>query len=229
MPNPTSPLTLKHQAETKKFEAETEDLKAEASKFVLEAQMARLELEEAVYHQQFHDNLDHRHRTYSMVGAIDDDTITELVENVNTWGRMSKDPIVIRLNSPGGDVTAGLALYDQLKAIDQYKAPITTVALGMTASMAGILFQAGRKRIISRNATFLIHEVSVTGISGVTRSEMEDITDSIKRMNLRLYGILAERSTMSVEEIDVAAKRKDWEINADDAVRLGFADVIGYE
>lgn len=225
-----SPLTRKHEAETKKFEAETRNLNTEAIRMEWEAKSEELSFEDQHYAHRFHMNIDAHHRTYTMVGAIDDDTITELVENVNAWARMSNDPIIIRVNSPGGDVTAGLALYDQLKAIDQYKAPVTTVALGMTASMAGIIFQSGRERIISPNATFLIHEVSVTfGPNGVTRSEMDDINASIARMNRRLYGILAERSTMSIDEIDTAAKRKDWEIDAEEAVKLGFADKVGYQ
>ena len=230
----SSPLHQRHVAEAKKFEAETKALEMEALSLETEARLnsvkvarEEMDFDDELYHHRFENSSDNKNRTFSMVGEIDDDTIDDLVDKVNAWARMSDKPIVVRLNSPGGSVYAGLALYDQLKAVDMTKAPVYTVALGMTASMAGIIFQAGRKRIISPNATFLIHEVQVHGLSG-NRSELEDVTKQVQRLNTRLYSILSERSTLSVEEIDKNAQRKDWEIDADEAVKLGFADEKGY-
>lgn len=224
---PSTALHQRHAAETKKFEAETKALEAEALHELYKSKIAELDYLDSLYEHAYEESSDHRNRTFSMVGEIDDDTINDLVEKVNAWARMSKDPIVVRLNSPGGSVYAGLALYDQLKAVDEHKAPVYTVALGMTASMAGIIFQSGRRRIISPSASFLIHEVQIHGLSG-NRSELEDVTKQIQKLNERLYGILSSRSKLSVEEIDKNARRKDWEIDAKEALALGFADEIGY-
>lgn len=230
-----STLSSRHEAETRKFEAETRALVAEAAKLdqeakrmVWETELERLSVVEEQDRHRFGRNTDVNNRTYSLVTEIDSDEIDDLVDKVNAWARESDLPITIRLNSPGGDVYIGLALFDQLKAIDQFKAPITTVAMGMTASMAGLIFQAGRVRLISPNATLLVHEASISGMLRLDASQMEDMNKSLARLNSRLFRILAERSTLSAEEIQKRAKKTDWEIDAEEAVSIGFADKVGY-
>ena len=95
----------------------------------------------------------------------------------------------------------------------------------MAASMAGILLQSGNKRVIGQNAYILIHEVS--DVAAGTTSEIEDELKLTKRLQKRLVGILAERSTMSEQQIEKKWKKNDWWLDANEAVELGFADEIG--
>lgn len=134
------------------------------------------------------------------------------------------EPIEITVNSPGGSVLHGLALYDTILRLRRKGHHITTRGTGLIASMATILMQAGDTRILDANSWFMIHEVSA-GAMGTT-SDMEEQVAFVKRLNDRLHGILAERSTLTKKQILNRTKKKDDWLSADEAVALGFADVV---
>jgi ATP-dependent Clp protease protease subunit len=94
----------------------------------------------------------------------------------------------------------------------------------MAASMGGILLQAGSHRVLAPNAYMLIHEVSSLAWGGA--SELEDEVAFVKRLQDRILDILAERSTMTRQQIARKWKRKDWWLDAPEALRLGFVDEI---
>jgi ATP-dependent protease ClpP protease subunit len=104
---------------------------------------------------------------------------------------------------------------------------VTTAVLGMAASMAGVLLQAGDERVVGPNAHILIHEVNVDSMGGKV-SALEDETKFLRRLNVRSYEILAARAKLKVAAIETRAKRRDWWLTAEEAVELGFADRIGY-
>src|SRR5690606_40252913 len=108
-------------------------------------------------------------------------------------------PITIKINSPGGSVFEGLALYDRLRALSALGHHITTVSYGMAASMGGILLQAGDTRLVAPNAWFLIHEVST--ITWGNTSEIEDQIEFTRRLQDQLLEILASRSKLSKAKI----------------------------
>lgn len=138
-----------------------------------------------------------------------------------------RDPgeaITITINSPGGVVLDGLALYDTILRLRRKGHHITTRGTGMIASMATILMQAGDVRILDANSWFMIHEVSA-GARGTT-ADMEDQIAFVKRLNDRLHSILAERSTLTKRQIHARTKKKDDWLNAEEAVALGFADRV---
>lgn len=147
------------------------------------------------------------------------------LEILNHWERRDPGmPIEITINSPGGSVLDGLALYDAILRLRRKGHHVTTRGTGMIASMATILMQAGDERILDANSWFMIHEVSA-GSRG-TISEMEDQAAFVKRLNDRLHGILAERSTLTKRQILARTKKKaDW-MSAEEAVKLGFADKV---
>jgi ATP-dependent protease ClpP protease subunit len=99
---------------------------------------------------------------------------------------------------------------------------ITVVVLGEAASMGGVLLQAGNKRIIGRNAFMLIHQIAYScyGRSPEHRDEMK----LVNMMETKLLRILARRSTMGVREVRKNWDRKNWWMDAKQAVELGFAD-----
>ena len=99
-----------------------------------------------------------------------------------------------------------------------------TRASGLVASMATIILQAGDERVADANAQLLIHE-----LSGGAKGKISDILDDAeysKKLNDRLMGILAERSTLSARQIYTRANRKEWWLDADEALKLGFVDRV---
>jgi ATP-dependent Clp protease protease subunit len=140
-------------------------------------------------------------------------------------------PIEIVFNSPGGSVFEGLDLYDTIMKLRSEGTPINTTVLGMGASMAGILLQAGERRRIGESALLMVHEVSSFSIGKL--SSMEDDMDLSKRLYDRCIGILAARSLSSgctepltAEQIKAKAYRKDWWLSADEALKHGLVDGI---
>lgn len=165
------------------------------------------------------------HRIYTFYDAVNAASVENCLRDLSDWSRRDPGkPITVVFNSPGGSVLDGLALYDYLRELSNAGHEITTVALGMAASMGGILLQAGDHRVIGRNAWLLIHEVSSIGRGKI--SEMEDEVKFTRRLADQCLGILAERSTLDVKQIARRWKRKDWWLNADESFELGFADEI---
>jgi ATP-dependent Clp protease protease subunit len=130
------------------------------------------------------------------------------------------------INSPGGSVIDGLALYDTLRFVSEESGrEVTTVALGYAASMGGVLLQAGDVRLITPSSSVLIHEIS-SGSRGST-GRIKDHMEHVEMLTDRIVKILASRSTLTEDELREKWDRKDWWLTAEDVVRFGFADRIG--
>lgn len=152
-------------------------------------------------------------------------TADEWISALQHWElRDPGEPIEITINSPGGSVLHGLALYDTILRLRRKGHHVTTRGTGLIASMATILMQAGDTRILDANSWFMIHEVSA-GAMGTT-SDMEEQVAFVKRLNDRLHTILAERSSLSKKQILNRTKKKDDWLSAEEAVALGFADKV---
>ncbi len=164
-------------------------------------------------------------RIYTFYGAVSSSSVAPAIKTLGEWHR--RDPhskIEIIFNSPGGNVLDGLALFDYILELRHQGTPIDTVTMGMAASMGGILLQAGEKRIATKNALVLIHEVS-SGAGGKV-SEIEDQLKFMEVLQQKCLAILAERSTMSVRQIATKWKKTDWWLGADEALALGFVDEV---
>lgn len=161
--------------------------------------------------------------TYTFYDGVTDENIKPSLAKLGEWGRrFPGKPITVIVNSPGGSVLAGLALYDFLQKLRGDGHHVTIICLGMAASMGGILLQAGDKRLIGANARVLIHAVS-GGTTGTVHA-MEDRVGFSRSLWESLKQILATRSVLSAEEIEERAHRKDWWLSAQEAIDLGFAD-----
>lgn len=139
----------------------------------------------------------------------------------------SEDPekeIFLYINSPGGSVTAGMAIYDTLQFI---KSPITTIVLGQSCSMGSLLAQAGSpgKRLILPNARHLIHQ-PLGGARGQA-SDMEIQVTEILKMKKRLTEIYVKHNSKgkTFEEFTLAMDR-DNIMSAEEAVEYGLADEV---
>lgn len=128
-------------------------------------------------------------------------------------------PIKIFISSPGGSVFTGLDIFDTIKNL---KSETITIGSGQVASMAGILLQAGKKRLVTKNCWLMIHEVS--SIAMGKSSDIQDEAKLVTRLQEQLLDILSERSKLTKTEIKRKWKRKDWWLSSDEILDLGLAD-----
>ncbi len=174
-------------------------------------------------------------RSYDIFSRLLNDRIIVLSDEVNDAtasiivaqmlyleGQDPEKDISFYINSPGGSVTAGLAIYDTMQYI---KCDVSTICMGMAASMGAFLFSSGAKgkRYILPNAEVMIHQ-PLGGAKGQA-TEILIAADHIKRTKDRLNKILAENTGKSVEEIFADTERDNW-LTAEEAVAYGIADKI---
>lgn len=138
----------------------------------------------------------------------------------------AEDPdrdIYLYINSPGGSVTAGMAIYDTMQYI---KPQVQTVCLGQAASAAAVLLAAGSpgKRLALPNARVLIHQPAMEGMQGQA-SDIQIIADEIDRMRLWLEETLAAHSGKPVEEVRRDIER-DKILTAAQAEEYGLIDQV---
>lgn len=228
--NIDDPVTLELKQD--KLRIEIERGKQEIRKVSAEAERHEYEARRTKKEMHAWDASADEHRIYNFFGGVDSSNCASCMDVLGNWERQIEfgysDKFTIVFNSPGGNVIAGLALFDFLDDLKRdKKIELTTVARGMAASMGGVLLQAGSpgRRFVGSNAHVLIHEVSSLGMGKV--SELEDELKFTKRLQERLLDILAERSTMSKAQIKVKWGRRDWWLNSDECVEFGFADHVG--
>jgi ATP-dependent Clp protease protease subunit len=198
---------------------------AELRKLQLETERTVLELEAMRRNERDRAADPRAAHVYTFYASVDAESVQACMAELGTWSR--RDPgaeITVIFNSPGGSVLDGLALFDYLRQLRSIGHPVTTMALGRAASMGAVLLQAGSRRVMGRNAFLLIHEVSHLSVGKV--SEMEDSVGFTKRLQQRLLAILAERSTLGEREINRRWVRRDWWLDAEEAVALGLADEL---
>ncbi len=130
--------------------------------------------------------------------------------------------IFLYINSPGGSITAGMAIYDTMQFVPN---DIVTVGIGMAASMGQLLLTAGTKgkRYITPNARVLLHQPH--GGFGGTASDIQTQAQLITSMKNRLAEITAEATGKSVEQINADGDRDRW-FTAEEALEYGFVDHI---
>ena len=161
-----------------------------------------------------------------MIGtSINDDVVANIV-TAQMLFLEGKDPdadIVLYINTPGGSVSAGLAIYDTMQYI---KADVQTWCLGRAYSMGAILLAAGApgKRYALPHAKALIHQPMATGIAGQA-SDISIHAKEILQERDRLYAILAEHTGQTVEKIATDADR-DFYMTADQAREYGLVDHV---
>jgi len=162
-------------------------------------------------------------RIFPFNSVVNSSSVTQCIEVVGTWAQMEPGRLItVRINSPGGGVFEGLSLYDALIEIRANGTPINTEAHGMCASMAAVIFQAGEVRRMTPRAYLMIHEVS-SGAAGKV-SELQDSLALSKRLQDECLNILASRSNFTTETIEAKWVKKDWFMDADEAIDAGFAD-----
>lgn len=164
-------------------------------------------------------------RRLFLCDAIDSDTAEEIIRKL--WYLEAKEPgkpITLVINSPGGSIDAGFAIWDQIKMISS---PVTTLVTGLAASMGSILSLVASpgKRYATPNARFMVHQPR---LSGVIQGQATDLEIQAKEM-LKTRSILVElyksQTGKSAVEIEKAIDRDTW-MTAQEALEFGLLDKI---
>ena len=176
-------------------------------------------------------------RSYDIFSRLLNDRIVMLCEEVNATTASlvvaqllyleAQDPdkdIQFYINSPGGSVTDGMAIYDTMQYI---KCDVSTICIGMAASMGAFLLSSGAKgkRIALPNAEIMIHQPSAG-----TQGQITDMAIHLKRLETikkRMNKILADNTGKSVEEVTAACER-DHFMSAEEAKEFGLIDKVIY-
>ena len=177
-------------------------------------------------------------RSYDIFSRLLKDRIIFLAEDVNATSASlvvaqllfleSEDPdkeIYLYINSPGGSITDGMAIVDTINYI---KCPVSTICVGMAASMGAVLLASGAKgkRYATPNAEILIHQPLIAGggLSGQT-TEIKIHADHMVRTREKLNKILSERTGQPIETIEKDTERDNY-MTAEEALKYGLIDGI---
>ena len=177
-------------------------------------------------------------RSYDIFSRLLNDRIVMLSEEVNSTtaslivaqllyleGQDPEKDISFYINSPGGSVTDGMAIYDTMQYI---KCDVSTICIGMAASMGAFLLAAGTKgkRIALPNAEIMIHQPSAG-----TQGQITDMAIHLKRLEIikkRMNRILADNTGKPIEVVTADCERDNF-MSAEEAVEYGLIDKVIYQ
>ena len=163
-----------------------------------------------------------KNRIIFISGEIDDTLSNLVVAQLLYLDSLNHEDISLYINSPGGSVTSGLAIYDTMNFI---KSDVSTICYGICASMAAVLLSSGakNKRYILPNADVMIHQV--LGRSEGQASDVKIATDRILDLKNRLNTILSKNTNKHIKTIEKDTDRDNY-LNAEDALKYGIVDKI---
>jgi ATP-dependent Clp protease, protease subunit len=164
-----------------------------------------------------------KERVVFLVGEVNDHTANLIVAQMLFLESENPDKdIHFYINSPGGSISAGMAIYDTMQFI---KPQVSTLCIGMAASMGAFLLQAGAKdkRFALPNSTVMIHQ-PLGGFRGQA-SDIEIHAKYILSLRERLYGLMAHHTGRTVEEIARDSERDNF-LTANEAVEYGLIDKV---
>lgn len=158
-----------------------------------------------------------------LVGPIDHRMAVDFISAMLVLAEEKKDAEII-IDSPGGDISAGLMIYDVLRS---YKYKITMYCTGLAASMAAFILAAGQKgrRFILPHSQVMIHEPLISSGFGGSATSIEKTAKSILETKAVLNKILAEHTGRSVNEINKATLEDNF-MTSEEAVKFGICDEI---
>ena len=176
-------------------------------------------------------------RSYDIFSRLLKDRIIFLAEDVNDTSASlvvaqmlfleSEDPdkdINLYINSPGGSITAGMAIYDTINYI---KCPVSTICIGMAASMGAVLLTSGTKgkRFATPNSEILIHQPLISGGLSGQATEIKIHADHMVKTREKLNRILSEKTGQPLDVINRDTERDNY-MTAEEALKYGLIDAI---
>ena len=163
-------------------------------------------------------------RNIFLTGEIDMEMANDFLSQFLYLESEGTEPITIYINSPGGEVNAGLLIYD---AIQGSELEINMVCTGLAASMAAVIFAGGQpgKRYILNHSKVMIHEPLLSHWVGGSATSIKNISDSIWETRKTLNEILSIHTGKTVEEIDDATSFDNY-MDANKAIEFGICDCV---
>ena len=161
-------------------------------------------------------------RIILLSGEIDDNLASVIVSELLYLDSINHDDISLYINSPGGSITAGMAIMDTMNFI---KSDVSTICLGMAASMGAFLLSCGKigKRCILPNAEVMIHQ-PLGGVNGQA-TEIKIVAERILKLRDKLNQILANNTGKDLETIKKDTER-DYFLDSKEALTYGIVDKI---
>ena len=162
------------------------------------------------------------HREVELVGEVDADSANALIRQLRYLQR--EDPgawVTLYINSPGGSVDSGMALYDVMQAVS---CPIRTVCMGLAASMAALLFVSGAERGMLPHSRLMIHDPLIVQTGG-SALKLKAVSDDLMETRQIIARVIAEHSGKSTDEV-LAKTASDSYFRAEEAIEFGLADQI---
>lgn len=163
-----------------------------------------------------------KNRIILLTGEINDSTSSSIIAQLLYLDSLGNEDISLYINSPGGSVSAGMAIYDTMNFI---KSDVSTIGMGMAASMGAFLLSSGTmgKRFALSNCEVMIHQ-PLGGAEGQA-TEIKIAAEHILKLKKKLNGILAKNTRKSLKVIERDTER-DYFLDASEALEYGLIDKI---
>jgi ATP-dependent Clp protease protease subunit len=163
-----------------------------------------------------------KNRIILLSGEINDDTANIVIAELLYLDSIKEDDIYVYINSPGGSITSGMAIYDTMNYI---KSDVSTICVGMAASMAAFILSSGKKgkRYSLPNSEVMIHQ-PLGGAEGQA-TEIDIVAKRILGLRKKLNTILSKNTNKTLKQIEKDTDR-DYYMNASEALEYGIIDEI---
>lgn len=164
-------------------------------------------------------------RIVFLSGVLDDATANTIIAQMLFLSNEdSKNDIHFYINSPGGSITAGLAIYDTMQFV---RCDVATYCVGQAASMGAFLLAGGtsQKRYLLSNSRVLLHQPLIAGVLQGAATDLDIEAKEIIRLRARLYEILSEHSGQKPEKVEKDCDRNLW-LSSEEAIDYGLADKV---
>lgn len=158
-------------------------------------------------------------------GGVDDDIANLIIAQMLFLSNENDEAdIHFYINSPGGVITSGMAIYDTMQFL---RCDVATYCVGQAASMGSVLFAGGKegKRYMLSNSRILLHQPLISGVMQGPATDLEIEAKEILRLRERLYDVLSKHTGKDAKDIEKDCDRNLW-LEADESINYGLADKI---
>lgn len=161
-------------------------------------------------------------RTVLLSGEISQDKADEICRQLLVLDSESQDPVYVYINSPGGDVDSGFAIYDMIRFISS---PVTVIGMGLVASAAALIFLSVplERRVGFADSTYLIHQ-PLSKLRGVA-IDVSSYAEKISKLRKKLDQLIADATGKTCEEVEKDTERDHW-MSAEEAISYGIVSRI---
>jgi ATP-dependent Clp protease protease subunit len=162
-------------------------------------------------------------RLIDIYGMVDSAMAYEVGMRLRYLDSVSSKPIRMYLNTPGGHIHDGLAIFDVIKSL---KAPVNIIGSGQVMSMGAVIIQAAAKRQALPHTHFMLHELQTFGRGQESLSSMRDSQKYAEKLQAVLNTILAERTGHDIKKLAKMVERRDYYIDVKQALELNLIDEV---